>query len=150
MEIMHAPSGFLHAARIVGLMTYPFYLLHEELGKVTRDVLQTWGLPIVPSVVCAILVSAGAALLIAQVAEPAVRDAMRYGLFKLSTGRSAGEWLHGRSSGKSERSVQLIKRSRLLGGGSSHTSSSIPASPPTRRRCWTAIRPAPCRSTSPP
>jgi exopolysaccharide production protein ExoZ len=101
MEIMRAPSGLLHAARIVGLMTYPFYLLHEELGKTTRDVLQTWGLPIVPSVVCAIMVSAGAALLIAQVAEPAVRDAMRYGLFKLSTGRSAGEWLQGRSSGKS-------------------------------------------------
>ena len=100
---MGAPSGLLHAARIMGLMTYPFYLLHEELGKTTRDVLQTWGLPIVPSVVCTIMVSAGAALLIAQVAEPAIRDSMRYGLFKLSTRSSTGEWLQGlfRSVGKS-------------------------------------------------
>jgi exopolysaccharide production protein ExoZ len=102
-EIMHAPSGFLHAARILGLMTYPFYLLHEVLGVATRDVLQTWGLPIIPSVIGATIVIAGVALVIAQVGEPAIRNAMRYGLFKLSTSRPAGEWLQGlfRPSGKS-------------------------------------------------
>ncbi len=90
--VLRAPAPFLHLARIAGLMTYPFYLLHEELGETTRDFLSNHGLPILPSVFLALALTAGVALLVAQVAEPALRNVMRAGLARLGTTALAGDF----------------------------------------------------------
>ena len=71
------PAAFLAFARLVGLATYPLYLLHEQFGEAARNVLLKLDLSYPVCIAGAILASTALAALIAQFAEPALRRVLR-------------------------------------------------------------------------
>ncbi len=62
--------------RRLGLATYPFYLLHQEIGKVLMKTAQAWGAPDVVSFVLALILTAAGALVISVWLEPVVRGGL--------------------------------------------------------------------------
>jgi peptidoglycan/LPS O-acetylase OafA/YrhL len=88
------PSAtFLAVARSAGLATYPLYLLHEQFGEAARNALLKSGLPFLPSVGAAVLATTLLALLVARVAEPSLRSAMRGWLGALWSAAGDVPWL---------------------------------------------------------
>jgi peptidoglycan/LPS O-acetylase OafA/YrhL len=66
-----------HRARMIGLMTYPLYLLHQDAGAVIVGALMTRGVPADAAMAAAAIASVTLAWLVASAAEPAVRRALR-------------------------------------------------------------------------
>jgi peptidoglycan/LPS O-acetylase OafA/YrhL len=61
----------------MGLMTYPFYLLHERVGEFVIDGLKRLGLPHLPSVFIALVCVGLVSMVIASYAEPALRGLIK-------------------------------------------------------------------------
>lgn len=65
------------AVRTLGLMTYPFYLLHQRVGTFVMDKAGRFGLTRISCVLLAIVCAAGVSLLVAAWWEPALRAFLR-------------------------------------------------------------------------
>jgi peptidoglycan/LPS O-acetylase OafA/YrhL len=75
--IARLPPGLLWLVRVGGLATYPLYLIHESFGGLMADALVHRGCPYFASACIAVVLSGGVAIMIAQVAEPALRNRLR-------------------------------------------------------------------------
>lgn len=61
----------------LGLMTYPLYLLHHELGAMTIGLLMRQGIGFLPAAALALAICLGLAWLIAAICEPWLRAGLR-------------------------------------------------------------------------
>ncbi|MCB8878167.1 acyltransferase family protein [Acidisoma silvae] len=86
-EVNALPSSVLRAIRLLGLTTYPFYLVHEVVGHAARHVFLARGGSTLISAVGGVLVSAFVAFLIAYQAEPRLRRLLRAWIKSLEQGR---------------------------------------------------------------
>lgn len=79
--------------RTLGLMSYPFYLLHESVGGSAMAWLVLRGVPPVPALATGLAVTGLASVLIADLAEPRLQAVTREVLARLSgAGRALGAW----------------------------------------------------------
>lgn len=79
--------------RTLGLMSYPFYLLHESVGGSAMAWLVLRGVPPGPALATGLAVAGLASFLVAEVAEPPLQAATRQVLARLSgAGRALGAW----------------------------------------------------------
>lgn len=60
-------------ATALGLMTYPLYLIHQQVGEAIAAALMRAGLPFLPAIALALAAALGFAWWVAMVAEPFVR-----------------------------------------------------------------------------
>jgi exopolysaccharide production protein ExoZ len=91
-QVSRLPKKTLTWFRWIGLMTYPFYLLHEVVGKAVRHVFLGRGLSTLPSVVLALGIVAFVAFMVAYTGEPVLRRSMRRWLSARSAGPSSFGW----------------------------------------------------------
>lgn len=78
---LQAPLGRVLSPRLVtllGLATYPLYLLHQDVGGALFVLLQRAGIAPVPALMLAFAAVVGAALLVAGVFEPVLRRRLVY------------------------------------------------------------------------
>ena len=76
-ECQFLPRRLLAVVRLLGLTTYPFYLMHEVIGHAVRYVFLAFGLSILVSAVAGVLAAASVALLIAAQGEPRFRRKLK-------------------------------------------------------------------------
>lgn len=76
-RLFPASPALRKAVRLMGLMTYPFYLLHERVGEFVIDGLKRLGLPHLPSVFIALVCVGLVSMVIASYAEPALRGLIK-------------------------------------------------------------------------
>lgn len=76
-EIATLPPAILSLLRVVGLATYPLYLLHEVIGASAKALAMQAGASSMAGAVTGGALSIAVALLVAAVLEPAVRDRLR-------------------------------------------------------------------------
>ncbi len=62
--------------RTLGLATYPFYLLHQEVGKALMRTTEAWGAPDLVSFAIALAATAAAAIVVSVWLEPRVRTGL--------------------------------------------------------------------------
>jgi peptidoglycan/LPS O-acetylase OafA/YrhL len=66
-------AALRRTVRVLGLMTYPFYLLHERVGGFLIDQMKKLGMAYLPNVFVALVCVGAVSMLIALYAEPALR-----------------------------------------------------------------------------
>ncbi|MBK3733438.1 acyltransferase family protein [Azospirillum brasilense] len=76
-EIAALPQSLLSLLRVVGLATYPLYLLHEVIGGSAKTLAMQAGASSMAGAVTGGALSIAVALLVAAILEPAVRDRLR-------------------------------------------------------------------------
>jgi exopolysaccharide production protein ExoZ len=76
-HLFPANAALRKTVRLLGLMTYPFYLLHERVGEFVIDLMQKLGMAHLPSVFVALMGVGAVSLLIASYAEPALRGSLK-------------------------------------------------------------------------
>lgn len=81
-ETLHLSKRSKHMLRTAGLMTYPFYLLHESVGGATLHVLGAKA-PAVSTVLAAIIVSGAVAYLVCAFGEPLLRKRLQAAISSL-------------------------------------------------------------------
>ena len=74
------PDGVLRALRILGLATFPLYLLHFKIGVLLARRLVLWGVPPIAALLATILIMVALAVVIAAQLEPRVRAALKRAL----------------------------------------------------------------------
>ncbi len=90
---MPTGRGWRRWLRTLGLMSYPFYLLHESVGGSAMAWLVLHGVAPVPALASGLAVSGLASYLVADLAEPPLRTATREVLGRLSgAARVLGAW----------------------------------------------------------
>lgn len=98
--------------RLIGLMTYPFYLLHEAIGGNVMALLQRELVPLYVALAIALVSIAAASFMVVQFAEPAIRAVLRRFM------RRFFDWLTDRTA---------VARALAVPGGK------VPASSPVRQ-----------------
>jgi exopolysaccharide production protein ExoZ len=76
-HLFPANAALRKTVRLLGLMTYPFYLLHERVGEFFIALLKKIGMAHLPSVFVALIGVGIVSMLIASYAEPALRRFLR-------------------------------------------------------------------------
>jgi peptidoglycan/LPS O-acetylase OafA/YrhL len=76
-HLFPAQVALTSVARLLGLATYPFYLLHELLGKFAIYKMREIGWAPLPSVLVALICIGAAAVVIARYCEPALRGLLK-------------------------------------------------------------------------
>lgn len=86
VAICRLPPRLLWGIRVAGLATYPLYLIHEDLGSEIRDALVRFGCSYLASACIAIAAIVAVAIVIAHIAEPALRGWLRTMLHGIGNG----------------------------------------------------------------
>ena len=76
-RLFPANAALRKTVRLLGLMTYPFYLLHERVGEFVIGLMKELGMAHLPSVFVALAGVGIVSLLIASYAEPALRGLLK-------------------------------------------------------------------------
>jgi exopolysaccharide production protein ExoZ len=76
-EWRYLPRPVLAVVRLLGLTTYPFYLMHEVIGRAVRHVFLARGHSVLVSAIAGLLIAAAVALLVAYYAEPRLRKLLK-------------------------------------------------------------------------
>ena len=84
------PYQIRKATRLLGLMTYPLYLLHFAIGIALLDILAGQGMPPMLATAIVVLFICALSLLICEWGEPPIRRALRLILERAEGGFQSG------------------------------------------------------------
>ncbi|MCB8882414.1 acyltransferase [Acidisoma cellulosilytica] len=76
-QCQHLPRPVLRTVRLLGLTTYPFYLMHERIGRAVRHIFLSKGYSSALAIaIGGLIVTAVVAILVARYGEPLLRKVM--------------------------------------------------------------------------